>query len=267
MHPITCLGLQFVLTVLVIAFTQPNSHLRPFGFIIQILCVVWCIPLCMQYMKRTPWAALVGGYSVTYLYHYLDVAMLSRWSFIHNAPVSGLVRPSTDPNTRRNVRVSAETNSTIINRNFLVGRTIFGLGIASSFRFVGTPFEVRNTPRPSKFGRKDRSVFLWRTFGVITISYILLDVISSINDPDIASKYLGLDKIPLFARIGVVTAEEVLIRFFTVLVAGVGLNCVQGGIYHMLALLAVAMHITEPEDWPSFYGSARHANTLTGFWK
>jgi hypothetical protein len=221
----------------------------------------------MPYMTRTPWAALVGGYTVTYLYHYLDVTMLSRWSFIDNAPISGLVRPaSTYSMTSRKSRGAELDNKNVMRDNFL-DRIVFGLKIASSFRFVGTPFEVRNTPRPLVLERNGRSVYLWRTFGVIAASYILLDLLNSINDPRIASKYLGLDKIPVFSRVREVTAEELVIRLFTVLAAGIGLNCVQGGIYHIFALLAVAMNISESEDWPPFYGSLSHANTLTGFWK
>jgi hypothetical protein len=212
----------------------------------------------MPYMVRTPWAALVGGYSVTYLYHYLDVAMLSQWSFIHKAPVSGLVRASSARTPVSRSRPPANTKES------LLARTTFGLHIASSFRFVGTPFEVRNTPRPLITNRRR---YLCRTFGAIVTSYILLDAISSMNDPSIASKYLGVNKIPIFTRISHVTAEEMLIRMLTVLAAGIGLNCVQGGLYQILALLAVAMRVSEPEDWPPFYGDVKDVNTLAGFWK
>ncbi|KAF2691970.1 hypothetical protein K458DRAFT_482614 [Lentithecium fluviatile CBS 122367] len=263
MHPILYLVFQLILTVFITGFTQPDSRLRPIGLVGSTLCVVQCIPLCMTYMVRVPWAALVGGYSVTHLYHYLDIVLLSRWSFLHNAPVSGLVRPS--PSPKSNDEVPAENKKATGEDTFLA-RLLFGLKLTASFRFVGTLYEVRNTPRAVIVKRGDRTYFLWRTFATIAISYAFLDAISVMNDPAIASKYLDLDKIPLLFRLHEVTAEEILVRAFTVLAAGIGLNCVQGGLYNVFALLGVAIHVSEPKDWPPFYGSPQDAYTLTSFW-
>lgn len=265
MHPIIYLVSEFMLTVFVIGFTPPTSRLRLVGLLLVALCVIHCIPQCMPYMIRTSWAALVGGYSVTYLYHYLDVALLSRWSFRHNAPVSDLTRTSSD--TANNRTVSAERNKKFAIDNTLLARLHFGFKTTASFRFVGTPCEVRNTPRPIAIGQHERNYFLLRTLAVIATSYILLDFINSMNDPAIAAKYLGLDKIPLFHRLHEVSVEELVIRSFTVLAAGIGLNCVQGGIYNTCALVAVALNFSNPEDWPPFYGSPCDAYTLRSFWK
>ncbi|KAF2464157.1 uncharacterized protein BDR25DRAFT_98668 [Lindgomyces ingoldianus] len=263
MHPIIYLVSEFILTVFVVGFTHPTSRLRLIALLPVALCMVCCIPQCMPYMIRTPWAALVGGYAVTYLYHYVDVALLSRWSFRDNAPVSGLVRPSSG--VANTDKVSAEKRQRIVN-NTVLARFHFGFKVTSSFRFVGTPYEVRNTPRPLEVGRKERTHFLMRTFAAIATSYTLLDLINSMNDPTIAAKYLGLDKIPLLTRLRDVSAEELVIRFFTVLAAGIGLNCVQGGIYHVFALVSVALNLSDPQDWPPFYGSPRDTYTLRSFW-
>jgi hypothetical protein len=124
---------------------------------------------------------------------------------------------------------------------------------------------VKNVPNSTTTARR---TFLLRTFGTIVISYIVLDFISSSDDPDIAaSTSPALTKIPLFARLQEVTAEELVIRFCTVLAAGIGLNCVQGGIYYIIALFAVSLEVTGPEKWPPFYGSPLEAYTLRRFWK
>ncbi|KAF1962570.1 hypothetical protein CC80DRAFT_589074 [Byssothecium circinans] len=256
MHPIIYLVTQIILTVLVIGFSTPYAVLRPTGFVFMTFCVYRCIPGCMPYMTRTPWAALVGGYSITYLYHYLDVALLSRWSFKHGAPVSGLLRPNPSPaNAPRNYRPQ-DTES-------IRERLIFGMKVTSTFRFVGTRYEVRNTPAAIA---TERRAFARRTFTTILISYCVLDFINSNNDPIIAAKFLTLEKIPILTRLQEVTAEELTIRTFTVLAAGIGLNCVQGGVYHICALLAVRAGISEPSEWPPFYGEAGEAYTLRRFW-
>ncbi|KAH7096037.1 membrane bound O-acyl transferase family-domain-containing protein [Paraphoma chrysanthemicola] len=256
MHPIVYLIAEVVLTVLIIGFTQPHSHLRPVGLLLVMLCVTRCIPGCMPYMVRTPWAALVGGYSVTYLYHYMDIALLSRWSFASDAPISGLLRPTTDT-------ASAQENSTSSSPPSMWARLKFGIKLTTSFRFVGTRYEARNTPRAAT---KSSREFRRRTFITIVLSYVVLDFINAQNDPAIASRFLTLKNIPLLARLHEVTLEESVIRIFTVIAAAVGLTCVQGGIYHVFALLAVSLGISEPADWPPFYGSISEAYMLRRFW-
>lgn len=256
MHPFIYLIVEIVLTVLVVGFVPPSSALRVAGLIAVTFCVVRCIPECMHYMVRTPWAALVGGYSVTYLYHYLDIALLSCWSFEHGGPVGMVLRPTPTPN-------NAARDYRPRNIDSLLERLIFGIKLTSTFRFVGTRYEARNTP-PALITQK-REFLRW-TFFRILASYCILDLVNSSNDPTIASRFLSKEKIPIFARWYDVTAEELTIRFLTVLAAGVGLNCVQGGIYHICALLAVSTGRSDPSEWPPFYGSAREAYMLKRFW-
>jgi hypothetical protein len=257
MHPIFYLMAEFVLTVLIIGFTQAHSSLRPAGLLLITLCVIKCIPSCMPYMVRTPWAALLGGYSATYLYHYLDIALLSRWSFEHNAPISGLIRPTI-------TATPWQKGSTPSISPSAWERLKFGIKLTSTFRFVGTPYEARNTPKARTNNSKD---FCRRKFVTIVLSYVILDFIQAQNDPDIAARFIRLKNIPVFARLNEFTLEEGIIRVFTVLAAGVALVCVQGGVYRTLALLAVSLGISEPTDWPPFFGSLWDAYTLRRFWE
>lgn len=257
MHPLIYLFVEIALTVFIIGFTTPFSALRPAGLIINTLCVVQCIPNCMPYMVRTPWAALVGGYSITSLYHYLDIALLSRWSFEHGAPVSGLLRPVANSTRAENTLKLHKTASSW-------DRFVFGVKLTSTFRFIGTEYEVRNVPRAKASSSKD---FRRRTLLTILTSYCVLDFINSSNDPSIANRYLIPEKIPILSRLHQVTAEESIIRTFTVLASCIGLICVQGGIYHIFALLAVRLELTKPSEWSPFYGSVRNAYTLRRFWE
>jgi hypothetical protein len=145
----------------------------------------------MPYMTRTPWAALVGGYSVTYLYHYMDIALLSRWSFEHDAPVSGLVRPDS-------LRCNPQTKSTSSTSLPAWEKLKFGIKLTSTFRFVGTQYEVRNTPKTNTTSSRE---FLRQTFLGIFTSYCVLDLINAQNDPAIASRFLTPKNIPIFARV------------------------------------------------------------------
>ena len=256
MHPAVYLLAEYIVTVTVVGFIPAGSALRLVGLGLVFICMLQCIPTCMLHMVRTPWAALVGGYSVTYVYHYLDVALLSCWSFEERAPISGLVRPSTE---NQGVQSRSTTN-----QYTLFHRLLFGLKIASSFRFNGTPYEVKNCPQNTTITRRE---FIPRAFTVIVTSYIVLDFINSNNDPAMASKYLTMDKIPILTRLNQISLEESVIRTFTVLAAGISLNCVQSGIYHIFALSAVSLRISKPNEWPPFYGSPNEGFTLIRFWK
>lgn len=257
MHPLIYLFVEIALTVFIIGFTAPSSALRPAGLVINTLCVLRCLPACIPYMIRTPWAALVGGYSITYLYHYVDLALLSRWSFEHSAPVSGLLRPVAEP-TR------AITAPKLKRSGSFRDKLNFGVKLTSTFRFIGTRYEISNVPHAKALSSKD---FRQREFLTILVSYIVLDFINSNNDPAIATRYLTLEKIPVLARLHQVTAEELVIRAFTVLASCIGLMCVQGGVYHIIALIAVRAELTGPSEWPPFYGSVREAYSLRRFWE
>jgi hypothetical protein len=95
----------------------------------------------------------------------------------------------------------------------------------------------------------------------------MLELIHSGNDPVLGNKFLTLEKNPLLSRLGDVTMEALIIRLFTVLSAEIGLNCVQGGIYHLPALLTVRQKISESAELPPFYGPPTEAYTLQGFCK
>lgn len=257
MHPIIYLIAEIALIIFIIGFTQPHSPLRLAGLIPITLCVVQCIPECMPYMVRTPWAALVGGYSITYLYHYLDTALLSRWSFEHDAPISGLLRPSTTTGSGQK-RLAPSSDQSVW------ARLKFGIKLTCTFRFVGTRFEARNTPKSAS---KSSREFCRRTFFTIVVSYVVLDSINAQNDPDIANRFLTLKNVPVLTRLNEVTLEEGIIRMFTVLAAGMSLVCVQGGMYYVFALLAVSLGISEPAEWPPFFGPFGEAYTLRRFWE
>jgi hypothetical protein len=46
----------------------------------------------MDYFMHTAWAGLFGGYSVFWLVHYLDVALLSHCSFEPEGPANKLAK-------------------------------------------------------------------------------------------------------------------------------------------------------------------------------
>jgi hypothetical protein len=211
-------------------------------------------------MQRTPWAALLGGASVSYLYHYADVALFSRWSFLTGTPTSDLIRATWKTDS---VAMKA-SNAPCGEMSALTQRLKFGVKLATTFRFTGTPFQVQNVAAVST---TDYRTFIWRKLSIIALCYFALDAINSSADLEISRRYLTTDKVPVLTRVSTISAEELTIRIFAVSAAGISLNCVQGGIYNVFALFSVACGFSKPGDWPPFYGSLGSAYTLRRFWK
>lgn len=256
MHPILYLPAEGALTILIIGFTAPSSPLRPAGLVLIAYWLYKCVPLCMPALVRTPWAALVGGYAATWAYHYLDVALLNKWSFEKRGPTGGHLRLSNKKEVANDFTKAKGT--------LAIDRLKFGFNVFASPRFIGTPYQAANTPEPVAV---EREHFLLRELGIIVVSYVVLDAIQSQNDTEISAEFLTVGKVPIFSRLSEVTAKEVAIRSCTVLAAAIAMNCVQGGVYHIFALLAVSCKVSEPRDWPPLFGSYREAYTLRRFWK
>ncbi|PLB44772.1 hypothetical protein P170DRAFT_458457 [Aspergillus steynii IBT 23096] len=232
-----------IVTAGVISFTPAGSALRWGAFPFIALCVWQCISTSIDYLVRSPWASLVGGHSVTLLFQYIDLVLLRRWT--------------------------VELSHSNPRNRFWMRRFALGLSSTWNSRFVGTREQVKNVPRFSSTDPKyipTRSVFLRSMATRILVSYVLLDILGASADPEVNARFYTLAKIPVFGRLGEISSEELLMRVGCVVGAAIGLVCTQGGIYCIFAVVGVLLGVSDPKDWPPFYGSIFDAYTLRGFW-
>ncbi|PYH90290.1 hypothetical protein BO71DRAFT_402341 [Aspergillus ellipticus CBS 707.79] len=244
LSPISSIVLQTGVVVTTIGFTPARAAVRPGALVLVELCTGHCISTALEYFVRTPWPSLAGGYSGMLLFHSIDIGLLTQWEF-----------PST-------TNADSSTWKRKLNPTW-VDRLWFGLWASFNARCLGTPEQVRNTP-PSR--EQDRAAFLRRTAGFMVLSYVGLDVLGSMGDPEVGSRFLVASRVPFFRRLPEVTAEEVVIRIISSIAAGIGLLCSQGGFYHLFAFTSVLSRWSEPRDWPPFYGSASDAYSLRRLW-
>lgn len=241
-HPLFLVFIQTLITAAITGFTPAHSAIRWGAFPLIVLCVGQIISTSIDYLIRSPWAGLVGGHSVTLLFQYIDLVLLRQWSIES--------RPSEPRKWTQ--------------------RLAFGLSATWNSRFAGTQEQVKNVP---PFSNTDpsyvptREVFLRATTTRILLSYIVLDVIGSSVDPELSARFLTTSKVPVFDRLGEISGEEIIMRVCCVVGATIGLVCTEGGIYSLFALVSVLLGISEPRDWPPFYGSVSEACTLRGFWR
>lgn len=115
--------------------------------------------------------------------------------------------------------------------------------------------------------RHDRSAFLMHTGITIALCYLILDVMHLSQDPQVAEKFLSMEKAGLFSGFHSVTIEELSMRFFAALALGVSLVSVQRGVYCILSFVCVGSGISDPEQWPPFNGCISEACCLKKFWR
>lgn len=242
--PIFFVVIQTLVTAAIIGFTPARSALRWGAFPLLALCVWQCIYRSIHYLVRSPWASLVGGHSVTLLFQYIDLVLVKEWTI----ELSGL-----NPTERSWAQ-----------------RFSFGLSSTWNSRFMGTREQVKDVPQ---FSNTDagyvptRWVFLRNMIIRILLSYATLDILGASADLQLSSQSFTLAKIPIFRRSHDVSVEELLMRIGCVFSMGIGLVATQGGIYCVFALIGVCLGVTQPKDWPPFYGSLSDAYTLRRFWR
>lgn len=275
LHPLFWLAGEICLSTFFVGFTPPSVILRAASLPVVTTCMWWTVQNCLDYTVRSPWAALVGGFSVSFFFQYVDVALLSRWSFESGGPTYA---PS---HTSSNGAISSQIKQTTSNLNeardkqtraiaaIALQRISFAISTLLNFRLIGTPHQVRNTPH---FSNRDpnyvptRAVFLRQTAFTAFISYLVLDALTSGAEPKTAAKYFLTRNVPLLTRLPNVSYAELGMRLSATIGLGISMNCVQRGIYSMAAFVCVAYGISEPASWPPFYGPLMEAYSMRRFW-
>lgn len=235
LHPILLVVAMILTSSMVVSCSGADSLVIRSGALVLIASCTWqCISTSMEFMVRSPWASLVAGYSVTLLFHYIDIALLGKWSFEGQEFLKALAS---------------------------------GLSLTVNSRFIGTPEQVKHVSLRSTAVSRGR--FLGRSARFILLSYLALDVMDSSADPEVTAKYLSSANVPLLGRLhrSEVSAEEIVVRFFSVIGAAIGLVSVQGGCHRLFAFFSVLLGLSAPSDWPTLYGSISDAYTLRRLWR
>ena len=278
-HPILLLITEVIIISFITGFTAPLSILRVAALPLVALCVCIAIPACHTRVQRSPWGALVGGYSITVLFQYISVALLSRWSFEGR----GLLIVSADSKAQdsktnrsegceRKIQVwktQKDRKKDVELRNSIWARVKFGFLIATAFRFTDTPYEVKNVPR---FSSRDpdyipsRREFLRQRVVIALACYLVLDLFGLFSSSAANATNFSPEMVPIFARLDQVSGQEVIKRLVATLGAGFGAYCVQLGVQSVVAFLDVGLGMSDVQHWRPLFGSPKEAYTVRRFW-
>ena len=261
LNPLVLFAGQLLVMILVLGFSTGRSAIRITTIPVLTACCALIVPRCMQFAHRSSWAALVGGYSTTFLLQYIATVISDR----HDpSGKSSSHEPKGYRPPKEVERISKEANTS------LWERVSSGLEATCSCRWSGTPREVRNVPL---FSSQDpsyeptRAAFLRHHIFLLVSCYLMLDVLNLGADPEKNKIFFAPAMIPFFTRLGQVSGEELAMRIFGTLGSGLGVFCSQQGVYSIVAMIAVGSGLSEPRYWRPLFGSVSEAYTLRRFWR
>lgn len=268
-NPILVLFIQYTTTALILGFTPPKSVLRIALLPLIVICPAICVPACKTYLLRSPWAAMVGGYSITYLFQYVALALLSGCSYETDGPDSKSA-PQPGIEKKHTQQQGHESRKQLTTTQSFWKRLRFGMSAAASFRWSGTKRQVKNVPH---FSANDpsyvpsKAMFLRQTATKIVVCYLVIDLLGLGNDEGMNVANFDSSKIPFLTRLNEISFAELAMRCSATVGAGMGIYCSQDCLQSMLAFVAVALGFSKVEDWRPRFGAVGDAYSIRRFWR
>ena len=253
------ISLQVSINSLVVAFTSPSSLLRPAALPVLFLCMYTVLPLCMEASGRVMYASMLAAQSVSFLFQYLDTALINQWSCETNGPRQEKFH-------MRRGRPSVQVNP--FQTKTTLQRLRFGLHAATSTRFVGTPNEVFGVPRFSEENPNytpSKVTFFREKAIMVALCYLTMDLLTTIPPPENGDKLFHDDRVS-WLRTDNFTLEALVVRMMSVLTYGLSVYCLVQVFMGTLAIITVALGLSEPRYWPPAFGPLKEAYSIRRFW-
>lgn len=250
---------QVSLNAIVVGFTPPSSYMRLAGLPLMLSCVIHVLPRCLEASGKVIWATLLGAHSISFLFQYIETALVSQWCFENRGPS---VRAGIKRQGQGQVGKGRGDEANAWNR------TRFGYFAAVTTRNAGTSYEVERIPR---FSKKDptyvpsKAGFLIRKAGLLLVCCLTIDMFTIISQPEDNAINFHPDRIP-WTDAANLAVEPLIIRLTSVLGFWMNLYCIIQALLGSLAIFTVAVGTSEPKYWPPAFGSIGEAYTLRRFW-
>ena len=208
---------QYSLTAFLVAFTSPDSFLRPLFLPILFVCNYALIPTYLSYISRPPWVSFVSGTTLGGLLEYIEKVNLSQWSYANYGP------SPTKSDNRPSSTQQRKQEGTIWQR------LKFGYWVALSTRYIGSPYQARNIP-PYSYSNPSyipsRSAFLIERASIFIICYLAIDIMSHLNQPLTNPTTYAESHVPFFTRLQYITIDELVTRTTTTIFYWIGIYMV-----------------------------------------
>ena len=266
---VSIIGFQLTMTSVTVGFVKRESSLRSLAFLLMTMLA--SVQVLQSSTIEHPVCRTVSGAASAFLVVlYLDVALLSRWTFQAKGPTSSVggltaVKTSRQKQDVADGRLFSETTA----RSSRIDALKFGLKVAVSSRFPATKWQVKGTP---PFSRTDparipgRTKFLARNLSKCALFIVILRSVSGLGDPNDNAFLFASRRIPLFARRQSISTQELTTRVLGV--AGywtIQYLCIDV-MYNVPATTAVMFNLTHVEEWPPVFGFVGDSWSIRRFW-
>lgn len=254
---------QLLTTSIILGFTGPKSLLRVAALPITVISPymqLFVLDVVPHHILR----AFFGAAGTFLVILYVELALISRWTFDAKGPTSSLGGLVPAPNTCVARHEYSEDKGTSGLRNLR-----FGLTMALQCRFPSTKWPVKNIPpfsrtRPSHV--PSRSKFLSLSLLECVVCTYLLRLIPTLGDSNNNPTLFSLDKVPILWRDRALPREELAVRLLGVAGYWIVQYIVIRLAYGMVSLLVVSLGISTVKACAPVFGSLDQAWSIRQFW-
>lgn len=267
-HPLTIAVFLVCHCAVMIGFTSPDSLLRLASLPLQPL--VASLLFRTEVMSRwgTGTNTLVASFILSMPLQYLDLVLLSKWSFANQGPTR-FSRSDKRHIKSGTAKEGAPASKDMARPDSIWSRLRFGLATTVSTRHLNTPYEARNCPH---FSEKDknytpsRSSYLLKTLGIVVVTSFAVDFFFAINGLEGATISISTAKIPFFSRLNAVTLPEIIERLVISGLSFINTYLIVQAGYGLAGLLAVGSGISNVRDFRPVVGDISLGYTIRKFW-
>lgn len=247
-------------------FTSPNSPQRYAVFAVLCLYVWLTLASFTAYIQSTSFLAnLIAGAIFNMPLTYFDRLILRKWSFENRHTIFATTPSESVQDDKQN---SKEATVTANGDDTVGARFAFGNEVGGTVRGLGTPWEIKGIPH---FSNSDPqwipSPFLfiiWKMaimIGCFSLYHYAIDLRTPLD-----KDFFQPSRVPLIARIGNVTLEEIWARLVVNVTFWFGGYCVLQLLFNIPAVIAVCFNPNSIGEWRPAFGSILAAYTLRKFW-
>ena len=266
---LTIIGLQVTTTSVVVGFTNPQSHLR-YAALSLTTALAYSQFSYIEHIRNHVCRSFSGAASIFLIILYIDLALLSRWTFEAKGPTSS-IGGQTPVKSGQNELESDSNKGKSKSREMssALCRLRFGFNVSLQSRFPGTNWPVKNIP---PFSYTDPNYVPSRTgFLAVNIAncflYIsILRMVHNLGNPEENPTLFSSERVPLISRLGSVSRMEMSTRVLGVVGYWTIQYIVINLLYSFLAVTAVSLRISDVGKWPPVFGRLEEAWSIRQFW-
>jgi len=241
--PLLIGGAQMVIVASTLAYTSKTSPLRFITLAVIGGLGYWHYWSCPSLSTSGLWNGTCAATNIIYCLHHIDLVILKK------ADRADLVQGNTNANA------------------FLTA-----LRLCFSTRSIRSKFQIGNVPAfPPYFRNRaspGRISFLFRTAVIFAWQYLVLDLIDTVmasQTPEETLAAYGNNQ--EYLNPFTATREQNLTRLMTSVAGSFFIGrIIMDFIYRAMALVAVGSGVSEPRDWPPFFGRTKDSYTIRYFW-